>query len=162
MVRWLRCMLFGLLVGMLSVPYAAALCSYHGQDNAKTTVAQEFADSDWVIHVKVIAADDHWSDEDGSWTLYHLQVMTAFKGKPPAPIEMLTYRDSGGFIWTRATFPDLGGEYLLFLDPIGHPDSVSAAARNATEVNYSCGQSKPWSSVNEKDRQRLIKLSPKR
>ena len=59
----------------LSVASAKAVCTYHGKMYAKTTLAQEFADSQWVVRVRVVAADDHWSDEEDSWTIYHLQVV---------------------------------------------------------------------------------------
>ncbi len=136
-----------------------ALCIYKGQMYAKTTLSQEFFDAKWVVRVKVIAADNHWSDEDESWTLYHLQVVTAFKGKPQSRIELFTYRDSGGFYLDRGMNADLGGDYLLFLDPVSNQEKVPAAARNATEVNYACGQSKAWSEVSSADQEHLTDLS---
>ena len=146
----------------LAIPPADALCIYHGQTYAKTTVAQEFADSQWVVRVRVTAADDHWSDEEDSWSLYHLQVLTSFKGNPPARIAMFTYRDSGGFFLDKGMANDLGGEYLLFLDPVSHRETAPGTAKNATEVNYSCGQSKVWSAVSTSERQELEKLSQQR
>lgn len=142
----------------LSLPSANAVCIYHGKMYAKTTLAQEFADSQWVVRVKVVAADNHWSDEDVSWTIYHLQVMTAFKGKPPARIEMFTYRDSGGFYLDKGMVNDLGGEYLLFLDPVSDRESAPTAARHAMEVNYSCGQSKAWNSLSTSEQHKLVTL----
>lgn len=153
--------LLALLAIALSAPAANAFCMYHGKMYAKTTVAQEFADSRWVVRIKVIAADDHWSDEDDSWTLYHLQVLTTFKGKPPARIDMFTYRDSGGFFLDKDMSNDLGGEYLLFLDPLSHQDSAPALARNATEVNYECGQSNAWDAISNSERRELVALSHK-
>lgn len=143
----------------LTVTSANALCIYHGKTYARTTVAQEFADSQWVVRVKVVAAADHRSDEDDPWTIYTLQVLTAFKGKPPLHIELFTYRNSGGFYLDKGTADDLGGEYLLFLNPINSKDAVPAQARGATEVNYSCGQSKPWKSLSGYERQELMTLS---
>jgi len=105
----------------------------------KTTLAQEFADARWVVRAKVMAADDHWSDEDESWTIYHLQVSTAFKGMPPPRIEMFTYRNSGGFYLDKAMNANLGGEYLLFLNPISSEEGLPSAARGIAEVNYACG-----------------------
>jgi hypothetical protein len=161
-MRWIQRIGFALITGVLLASSAHALCIYHGEMNAKTTVAQEFADSHWVVRVKLIAADDHWSDEEDSWTIYHLQVLTDFKGKPPNRLEMFTYRDSGGFFLDKGTFNDLGGEYLLFLDPISHKESAPAAALNATEVNYSCGQSKTWASVTKTEQQQLLDLAGKK
>jgi hypothetical protein len=79
---------------------------------AKTTITEEFADAEWVIKAKVIAADNHWSDEDDSWTLYHLKVLAAYKGKPPLRLDLFTYRDSGGFYLDKGLSNDIGGEYL--------------------------------------------------
>jgi hypothetical protein len=149
-MRWTQRIFFCFITGISLASSAYALCIYHGEMNAKTTVAQEFADSQWVVRMKLIAADDHWSMEEDSWTIYHLQVLTAFKGEPPTSLEMFTYRDSGGFFLDKGVFNDLGGEYLLFLDPISHKQSVPAAALNATEVNYSCDQSKTWVSVTKR------------
>jgi hypothetical protein len=148
-----------LLLALQLTQQASAFCIYHGKMNAKTTVRQEFADSRWVVLAKVTNADYHWADEGDSWTIYHLQVLTRFKGNPPVNIELLTYRDSGGFYLDKGTNPDLGGEYLLFLDPISPPPPIPAAAHGATEVNYSCGQSKEWSKVTAADRSELTRLS---
>lgn len=145
----------------LSVPSADAVCIYHGKLYAKTTLVQEFSDSQWVVRVRVAAADSHWSDDDDSWTIYHLQVLTVFKGKPPSRIDMFTYRDSGGFFLDKGMANDLGGEYLLFLDPVSHKQDAPAAARDATEVNYSCGQSKAWNSLSGSERHKLVTLSQK-
>lgn len=138
---------------------ANAVCIYKGQMYAKTTLSQEFSDSKWVVRAKVTAADNHWSDEDESWTIYHLRVLASFKGEPPATIELFTYRDSGGFYLEKGINADLGGEYLLFLNPISHDLKVPAAARSATEVNYSCGQSRAWTDVNNADRKGLAEMS---
>ncbi len=146
------------IVAGLSVPSADALCMYHGSLYARTTVAQEFADSQWVVRVKVVASDNHWTDEDDSWTIYHLEVLTAFKGKPPTRIEMFTYRDSGGFYLDKGMASDPGGEYLLFLDPISRDANAPVTARGATEVNYSCGQSRPWNTLSRSERQELVNI----
>lgn len=84
-MRWTPTTVLGLIAGMMFASSAQALCIYHGQMNAKTTVGQEFADSQWVVRVKLIAAEDHWSDEEDSWTAYHLQVMAAFQGQASGP-----------------------------------------------------------------------------
>jgi len=85
-----------------------------------------------------------------------------FKGKPPARIDMFTYRDSGGFYLDKGTAHDVGGEYLLFLEPVSHEESVPAAARNAMEVNYSCGQSKTWAAATRTEEQQLLDLAGKK
>ncbi|MDG5493741.1 hypothetical protein [Niveispirillum sp. BGYR6] len=127
---------------------AHAFCLYHGVFSAKTTIAQEFADSKWVVRARVIAADYHWSDEDDSWTLYKLETVESFKGKLPAKFTFFTYRDSGGFYMdAEGGTPDLAGEYLLFLIPRPWPKTDPSAAKNALWVNYNCGQSKAWPKV---------------
>ena len=73
--------------------WAHALCSDKGQMYAKTTIAEEFADSKCVVRAKVLAAADHWSDEDESWTIYQVQVLTAFKGNPRSRMQMFTDRE---------------------------------------------------------------------
>jgi len=125
---------------------AHALCSYAGIDNAKTTIRREFQDSKWVVKVKLVAADNHWSDENESWTLYHIQTLRSFKGRAPSRIDVFTYRDSGGFYLDKGMSNDLGGEYLLFLSP--PTQKLPRIARGALQVNYSCGQSRPWEQLN--------------
>ena len=160
-MQWIKGILC-LSIALLPAWSANALCTYKGKMYAETTFSQEFSDATWVVKARVIAADNHWSGEDESWTLYHLQVITAFKGKPQSRIEMFTYRDSGGFYLDKGMNPDLGGEYLLFLDPISKPENVPVTVRNATEVNYACGQSKAWDEVSGDDQKRLAELSPGR
>ncbi len=149
-------LVFATLTGIRS---AHALCSYKGKMYAKTMLSEEFHDARWVVRVRLIAADDHWSDEDDSWTLYHLQVLAAYKGKPPLRVDMFTYRDSGGFYLDKGMGHDLGGDYLLFLRPYGSTDQMPAQARHAMEVNYSCGQSQEWSKVTPAQQQRLEVLA---
>jgi hypothetical protein len=136
---------------------AEALCSYNGVLYAKTTLSQEFRDSKWVVRARLIAADDHLSDEDESWTLYHIQTIQSFKGKAPKRLDVFTYRDSGGFYLDKGMSTDLGGEYLLFLDPATR--TMPKAIAGAFQVNYSCGQSKPWSEVTEEQKGLLARVS---
>ena len=124
---------------------AHALCSYNGVDNAKTTIREEFHDSKWVVDVLLIAADNHWSDEDESWTLYHVKTLRSFKGKAPPRLDVFTYRDSGGFYLDKGMSNDLEGEYLLFLSPA--TQKLPRVAHGALEVNYPCGQSGPWAKL---------------
>lgn len=141
---------------------ANAVCIYKGQMYAKTTLSQEFSDSKWVVRAKVTAADNHWSDYlggDNPWTIYHLRVLASFKGELPATIELFTYRDSGGFYLDKGAKADIGGEYLLFLNPVSQDLEVPAVARSATVVNYSCGQSRAWTDVNNADREELAEMS---
>jgi hypothetical protein len=74
-------------------------------------------------------------------------------------MQVFTYRDSGGFYLDKGMNADLGGIYLLFLDPLFHKESAPDPARGATEVNYACGQSKAWDAVSLADRKRLAMLA---
>ena len=141
----------------LSSP-AYALCSYDGVDYAKTTVSQEFHDSKWVARVRVASANDHLSDtEDGPWISYKLEVLETFKGQPPNPVPFFTYRNSGAFYFDRPwTGPDIGGEYLVFLNPTPTYKGQPRRERGTVFVNYACGQSKPWNEVTD-DEQELLK-----
>ena len=146
------------VAGLLAAP-AQAFCSYKGQMYAETTLAQEFADSPLVVRATVISADQHWSDEDDSWTIYHLKVSSAFKGGLRPRVDLFTFRNSGGFYLDKGATPDLGGEYLLFLDPGHDRADFPKAARGAMWVNYACGQSKAWEEVTPAERQQLTALS---
>jgi hypothetical protein len=149
-------------VALLSAGPANALCIYHGVDNAKTTLEQEFRDSRWVVRAHVTSADYHWSDEDESWTLYRLKVVQSFKGKLPNNFTFFTERNSGGFYMDgNDATPDLNGDYLLFLARF--PRSTDPpAARGALWVNYNCGQSKAWARVSKDELRRLRLLSSRR
>jgi hypothetical protein len=130
---------------------------------AKTTIPQEFRESRWVVRVKVIAARDHWSDIEDSWTLYRIRVMHAYKGTPPADLGFFSFRNSGGFYLDRPWHGhDIGGEYLLFLNP-GRPyRGMPKAERGTVSVNYECGQSKEWWKIPPRDRRLLDRLAPSR
>ena len=144
-------------LAVLCASPAHALCSYNGVYNAKTTIGQEFHDSKWVVKVEVAAADDHWSDEDQSWTIYHVKTLRSLKGKAPHRIDVFTFRDSGGFYLDKGAFNDIGGEYLLFLLP--PHQTMPRIARGALQVNYSCGQSGPWAALTTGQIEELEALS---
>jgi hypothetical protein len=77
---------------------------------------------------------------------------------------MFTFRDSGGFYLDKGTSPAIGGEYLLFLNPVtAAPDFSEQAfpkeAYRSTEVNYTCGQSTPWMEVSASEKQELSRLA---
>lgn len=149
-------------VALMAASPVEALCIYNGVDNAKTTLAQEFRDSRWVVRAHVISADYHWSDEDESWTLYRLRVVQRFKGKLPKHFTFFTERNSGGFYMDgKDATPDLDGDYLLFLVHWPRPTDPPAA-RGALWVNYNCGQSRPWAQVSRDDLRRLRLLSARR
>jgi hypothetical protein len=167
-MRWLiGLMSMRVFVGLslISVPImpAYALCIYHGANNARTTIEQEFVDSRWVVRAHVVSADYHWSDEDESWTLYRLKVIQSFKGKLHQRFTLFTTRDSGGFYMDgKGGVPDLDGDYLLFLTPSPWRPTYLQVAKGALWINYNCGQSKAWLQVTQKEKTQLQSLSPRR
>lgn len=147
------------VVALITASPADALCIYHGVDNAKTTLEQEFRDSRWVVRAHVTSADYHWSDEDESWTFYRLKVVQSFKGNLRNRFTFFTERNSGGFYMDgKDATPDLDGDYLLFLTRLPRR-SDPPAAHGAFWVNYNCGQSKPWAQVSQDELRRLRLLS---
>ena len=137
---------------------AHALCIYKGELYAETSVSQEFEDSRWVVKAKVLSAVDHFIEGEEPWTEYQLEVQDAFKGDPPRRLRFFTFRNSGGFYLDRGREHDLGGEYLLFLNPTASLPAIPAAASGTVSVNYSCGVSGPWSSVTSGARTELLRL----
>lgn len=167
MLTWPRLALAALLLAR-SAP-AEALCIYKGVDNARTSVGQEYIDSRWVIRASLLSATNGEieagkPDAGMPWTLYRLRVVHSYKGNPPQRIVFFTMRNSGGFYMDRP-LPrghDIGGEYLLFLNPIAAYPGQPRAERGATFVNYSCGQSRPWREVSAGSRRLLTSLSARR
>jgi len=54
---------------------------------------------------------------------------------------------------------DIGGEYLLFLNPIRSTGGFPAAATGAVFVNYNCGELRSWAEVSAQDRTTLAGLA---
>jgi hypothetical protein len=144
---------------------AEALCIYKGVNNARTTIRQEYADASWVVRARVLSATNGVVeagklDAGSPWTLYHLQVVHSYKGKPPQRIAFFTMRNSGGFYMDRPWVPlprghDLGGEYLLFLNPVApyrgqpglsaeRPSSLTTAASLDRGVKFRPGRADCW------------------
>lgn len=150
------------LVLLTATPAPAVLCLYNGELYARTTVEQEFADSAWVGRVRVLSSRNNWPANDPNWdgdpwTLYRVEVVETFKGTHAQTLSVFTRRDSGGFYMDgQGAAADVGGEYLLFLNQ--NQAYVSAEARGAMIVNYSCGQSGPWREVSAADRRTLARL----
>lgn len=137
---------------------AHALCIYKGELYAQPTVSQEFQDSRWVVKAKVLAATDHFVEGEDPWTEYQLEVQHAYKGSPPERLRFFTFRNSGGFYLDRGPEHDVGGEYLLFLNPTTISPAIPAAVGGTVSVNYSCGVSGLWSSVTSGARTELLRL----
>jgi len=137
---------------------AFSLCIYNGELYAKTTLEQEFRDARFVIRGEVLSTEEIHDPNLG--VVYHVGVEQTFKGKPAADVVDYSERNSGGF------YLDAGTEFLLFLNPIDPSDAVidlghswARRAPDAMMVNYSCGQSRPWSEVPPDDRKLLKALS---
>jgi hypothetical protein len=165
MTPWPRIALAALLLTLAAS--AEGLCIYRGIDNAHTTIRQEYADARWVVRARVLSATNG-SVEAGKpdsgmpWTRYRLQVVRSYKGRPPQRIEFFTMRNSGGFYMDRSHGHNIGGEYLLFLNPIAPYRGQPRAERGAAFVNYNCGQSRPWLEVSAGSRRLLASLSARR
>ena len=153
----MRYLLLALALSALAAEPAQAFCEYRGKLYAKTTVAREFRDSKWVVKAKLEAADYHWANSGESWTVYTVRVLTRYKGSPARFMRVFTYRDSGGFYLDKGTSPDLDTDYLLFLVP--PTQELPRGINRVAQVNYSCGQSRPWSEVPLADRQALERRS---
>lgn len=138
---------------------AHALCIYKGELYAQTIVSQELEDSQWVVRARVLAATDHFIEGEEPWTEYQLEVQHAYKGDPPRRLRFFTFRNSGGFYLDRGQEHDVGGEYLLFLNPTTNLAGVPPAASGTVSVNYSCGVSGAWSGVTTASRNELRQLS---
>lgn len=140
---------------------AEALCIYRGVDNARTSLRQEYADARWVVRARVLSAtrgvvEAGMPDAGMLWIVYRLQVVRSYKQEPPQQITFYTMRNSGGF------YMDIGGDYLLFLNPIPPHQGQPRAERGAAFVNYNCGQSRPWREVSAASRRLLASLSIRR
>jgi hypothetical protein len=144
---------------------ANALCIYSGKHFTKakdsdgslrglyatTTLTDEFQDSTLVVKGTVLSSRNIGLDANG--TIYRIRIEQIFKGRAPAVITDYTDRDSGGFYLEEG---GEGPEYLLFLNPISRTRKPSPGAY---EINYSCGQSRPWANAFLKDREKLTGLS---
>ncbi|QDZ08684.1 hypothetical protein FPZ24_15420 [Sphingomonas panacisoli] len=134
------------LTALAAAAPAQAACVYRGTANAKTTLAQEYRDATWVVLARVEAVQPLPTGGRGA-VIYRLRTVTPFKGVPSAHPRLFAYKDSGGF------YPTVGADYLLFLNP--PPSDLPRASMGVVDINYACGQSRPWRAVSAADRQRL-------
>lgn len=141
------------LMASIAATPAHALCVYDGQLYAKTTVAQEFRDARWVVVARVEREDVHYGGAS-NWIIYRLRTVKPFKGAPAKRPRLFTFQDSGGF------YPDVGADYLLFLNPPS--PEVPSSLGSVVEVNYACGQSRPWRDLSSADRRILTRLAARR
>ena len=86
--------------------------------------------------------------------------MGSYKGRLGSHFNFFTYRNSGGFYMDRprGRGADIGGDYLLFLNPASHPAALPRWARDSLWVNYACGHSKPWREVTRAEVQLVERL----
>jgi hypothetical protein len=148
-----------LLFLALATP-AHALCT-------TATLDEDYRQADVVVRAVVTAetraADDEsdmafrkrWGDYSPV-TLHRLRVVEVFKGKPGPSINLFETVDSGRF------GVELGDEYLIFLSYYPPAEFRPEAARGATFVRHTCGQSANWKKVSSAEITRLRALSIKR
>ena len=155
--------LIGSIAALLAAAPANALCFYTkadfyaGKARSYTSIPQEFRDSRWVVRARVINARYHSTDSD-SWTLYTVRVLDRFKGRSTHAMRVFTYRDSGGFYLDKGpSSPDRANDYLLFLNPA--TQVLPRGMRNVVQVNFSCGQSRPWKELTRTDLAKLDLLA---
>jgi hypothetical protein len=146
----------------LSVPTAAqAFCEYRGQLYAKTSLAQEFRDSRWVVRARVTRERVYQDCADCPGRLYDLETVTAYKGDLPRNFTFYTPQNSGGFYLHQGKAA-IGSEWLLFLNAGRWGISDPTAARGAARVNYNCGQSAEWRTIDTPERTRLSRFARQR
>jgi hypothetical protein len=122
-------------------PIAYASCWESGQGPAAVyrhpSVPVEFKDAAFVVIGRVLGERRISSAEDPegyAWTIYDVQVLEAFKGKPPRALHLLSEN-------TTARFPmDKGETYLLF---VSRSPSVETAGNERLPKDYvdNCGNS---------------------
>lgn len=151
------------IAALLAAAPANALCFYTkadfyaGKARSYTTIAQEFRDSRWVVRARAVSARYNSADGD-SWTLYTVRVLDRFKGPSIRTMRVFTYRDSGGFYLDKGLdTPDRANDYLLFLNPA--TQVLPRGVRNVVQVNFNCGQSKPWKELSRADLAKLDMLA---
>jgi hypothetical protein len=152
----MRVPILACLIASVAATPAQALCFYNKKDflagkTSTTTISQEFRDSKWVVRARIEREQRHNSDNDESWVVYDVRPVTSYKGASRSRFRLFTYVDSGGFQ------PDVGVDYLLFLDP--PTQDLPRGVRNVVQVNFSCGQSRPWPDVSRVDRRTLARLA---
>jgi hypothetical protein len=133
------------IVGALAAPAGATGVSCPRAPQA--AVARAFHNSTWVVRARFTAADDQWSGARQSWTLIHIRILHAYKGRPPPRLEILTRGNDAGAWLSRGSLSGLGEEYLLFLRPAPPGAPIAGAAM----VSDACGSSKPWSRVSYRE-----------
>jgi hypothetical protein len=141
-----------------SISNASALCVYHGQLYAKTTLEEEFREAHFVLKVTVLSCRNIYDPDTG--VACRVRVDQSFKGRAAPFFIYYTERNSGGF------YLDVERQYLLFLNPIDPTEATDDLGPGwmknypaALEVNYNCGQSCAWAKVPLDDRKLLRILS---
>jgi len=104
-MNWISTAIIATALTCACDPTANGLCIYKGKLYAKTTLAQEFKDSQWVVLVRVISASSAWPDNGDGWTLYKVETVQTFKGDPPRNIEVLLSETAAASIWSPGPNP---------------------------------------------------------
>lgn len=139
---------------------ASAVCIYHGKENVRTTLEQEFVDSPWVVRARVIVYHEKDAPDGYPGVHYRLKIVENFKDNLPTEFDFYTPRDSGGFYMGSPESQSASdGSYLLFLIEFPYLPGNPTIARHAFFVNYACGQSKRWDALSSSERSELARLS---
>lgn len=139
------------LAGAPAPPAVAAPVQVGCPRSPAVAVARAFHVSTWVVRARLTGADDHWGGAEKSWTMFHAQILEAYKGHPPPRLDVLTHGDDAGVWLDRGSLSDVGQEYLLFLRPAA-PD---APIHGAAQVSDRCGKSEPWLRVSHEEARSL-------
>ncbi len=147
-------LLLALAAALFAAPGAHALCVYEGVLYYQTTLQEEFVDSIHVVHATGFSERDQnisdTSDED-PLVHYTLKVEHAYKGNAEEKITVYTHRNSGAYYFEK------GRDYLVFLERTASADGH--LPQGGLTVNYSCGHTKLWAKVTDKERACLVGLS---
>jgi hypothetical protein len=139
-VKIYRYALFILMALPLALHGAHAAClGLSGTDIVPRhpSIAAEYASAPWVFIGRTAASRDVPSPDDPGfydWTIYKVEVVKVFKGKPPRYVQLLSEN-------TSARFPmDPGKEYLVF---VSHSPMVEKAGKEKLPREYvdNCGNS---------------------
>jgi hypothetical protein len=135
---------FGLVLVMVAIsPASYALCWESGEGSTAVyrnpSVPAEFKSAASVITGRVLGGRNISEPDDPqgfAWTVYTVQVLKTFKGRPQRMIQLLSEN-------TSARFPmDIGKTYLLFVSQ-SQVAEMAGQERLPTKYIDNCGNSAP-------------------